>query len=181
MGTGGVEKCRSLRVATEMRCAAAQRFCPSGEDSPRSRDRHGKEEVGRFESGRGLNGFAGIFAPRASSAQVIEEHQRNTAALDRVRGSPVTRPRVVRGGCRLRSASRSSSRRKQQHEDAAAVRPPKCRVAWIRAVSESLLPFHGCRSGTGYDGAPADARTSSVARASEQLLRTPASDREREG
>jgi len=48
------------------------------------------------------------------------------------------------------------------------LRPPPekradCRFAWIRAVSEPLLLFHGCRGGTGYDRAPTDARTSSKA------------------
>ena len=37
------------------------------------------------------------------------------------------------------------------------------RVAWIRAVTASLLPFHGCRSRTGSDHAAADARSSSDA------------------
>jgi hypothetical protein len=31
--------------------------------------------------------------------------------------------------------------------------PPECRVAWIGAVSASLLPCHRCRSGTGSDRA----------------------------
>ena len=34
-------------------------------------------------------------------------------------------------------------------------------LAWIGAVSASLLSCHGCRSGTGSDRAPADARSSS--------------------
>jgi hypothetical protein len=32
-GTGGVERCQSLRPAPVTRCAAVQRICPSGEDS----------------------------------------------------------------------------------------------------------------------------------------------------
>jgi hypothetical protein len=35
-------------------------------------------------------------------------------------------------------------------------------VAWIGAVSASVLPCHGCRSGTGADRLPADACSSSV-------------------
>ena len=45
MGTGGVETCRSLRPASTLRFPAVQRLCPSGEESRRWRDRHGKEGV----------------------------------------------------------------------------------------------------------------------------------------
>jgi hypothetical protein len=48
-------------------------------------------------------------------------------------------------------------------------------IAWIRAVSPSLLPCHGCRSGTGYDRAPADTRRSSRASAWPKPPGTPAS------
>jgi hypothetical protein len=44
--------------------------------------------------------------------------------------------------------------------------PSCCAYAWIRAVSASLLPFHGCRSGTGSDRASAEAPSSSKAVAS---------------
>jgi hypothetical protein len=43
VGTGGVESCRSLRPASTFRCRAVQRLRPSGEESRRWRDRHGKE------------------------------------------------------------------------------------------------------------------------------------------
>jgi hypothetical protein len=46
----------------------------------------------------------------------------------------------------------------------------------IRAVSASLLAFHRCRSGMGFDRPSADARSSSAAGACEELLATPASD-----
>jgi hypothetical protein len=73
-----------------------------------------------------------------------------------VRGEPLT---PERGDARLRA-------RKEERATGAGDEHPRDRVAWIGAVSESLLPFHGCRSGTGYDRAPADARRSSQARAS---------------
>src|SRR5829696_10175015 len=51
--------------------------------------------------------------------------------------------------------------RKEERAAGAEEDRRRARVAWIRAVSASLLPCHGCRNGTGYDRAPADARTSS--------------------
>jgi hypothetical protein len=44
---------------------------------------------------------------------------------------------------------------------AALAEPGRCSRARIRAVIASLLPFHGCRSGTGADRAPPDACCSS--------------------
>jgi hypothetical protein len=69
---------------------------------------------------------------------------------------------------RLERASDQARRRRPLRREAAARRSlglirGRRSVAWIRAVSGSLLPFHGCRSGTGYDRAPADCRRSSQA------------------
>jgi hypothetical protein len=67
-----------------------------------------------------------------------------------------------------------------------AARRPGSRHAWRlsscmdRAVSASLLPCHGCRSGTGSDRAPAHARSSSLAGASRPSVRATASRREQQ-
>ena len=54
------------------------------------------------------------------------------------------------------------------------------RVAWIGAVSASLLPFRGCRSGTACDRALAGARSSADASARRSTADTPASGREQD-
>ena len=58
LGTGGVETCRSLRLAPAMRCFAAQRFCTFGKDSPRGRDRNGKEGVAGSSPAEGFTNRA---------------------------------------------------------------------------------------------------------------------------
>jgi hypothetical protein len=48
-----------------------------------------------------------------------------------------------------------------------------CSLAWIGAVSASLLPCDGCRSGTGSDRVPAEARGSSIPPARSLSARVP--------
>ena len=72
---------------------------------------------------------------------------------------------AIRATTHVEGKAIRSSRRPRRR---AGVRQPP----WIRAVSASLLPFHRCRSVTGFDRAPADASLSSVGSVSDGLAQS---------
>jgi hypothetical protein len=74
----------------------------------------------------------------------------------------------------LANSESSFHRRKESRPSTCRSAPGGCSVGWIGGVSASLLPCHRCRTGTGSERVPADARSSSTAGALERAARTPA-------
>src|SRR5215217_6444208 len=95
----------------------------------------------------GLGNAPSLLPPRA--ARPPPDHDRSE--------EPAPRP----GGYRKSAPPTNAAARRPRHDPHRE--PPR---AWIGGVCASLLPCHGCGSASGSDRAPADARTSSQARAS---------------
>jgi hypothetical protein len=72
----------------------------------------------------------------------------------------------VPGPAKAATAVRVLRARKPQRAGSVCLRTSQCSLAWIRAVSASLPPFHRCRSAAEGDRALADACSSSNAGAS---------------
>jgi hypothetical protein len=107
VGTRGVEPCRSLRPAAISRSAAVQRLCPSKAESPRWRDRHGKEGVAGSSPAEGFrnravarfsclrSGLGDHFWATSGSGRWLESQQ---GAQERgLRGAAVSRWRAHTG------------------------------------------------------------------------------------